>query len=100
MRNLGIILPNETPERAFALGCDMVSEELMLSSAAAVTDMLGALLGYTTRTYEKTFAIRQFSEGLAGRVYDGYNRGNRGKGVGRVNAYLGGGATRDRASEM
>ena len=55
--------------------------------------LLGALLGYTTRSYEKTFAIRQFSEGLAGRVCDGYNRGNRGKGANRVNAYLGGGAT-------
>ena len=65
----------------------------MLSSAAAVADLLGALLGYTTRSYEKTFAIRQFSEGLAGRVCDGYNRGNRGKGANRVNAYLGGGAT-------
>ena len=75
MRNLGITLPNETPERAFALGCDMIAEELMLSSAAAVADLLGALLGYTTRSY------------------DGYNRGNRGKGANRVNAYLGGGAT-------
>lgn len=65
----------------------------MLSSAAAVADLLGALLGYTTRSYEKTFAIRQFSEGLAGRVCDGYNRGNRGKGANRVNAYLGSGAT-------
>ena len=71
----------------------MIAEELMLSSAAAVADLLGALLGYTTRSYEKTFAIRQFSEGLAGRVCDGYNRGNRGKGANRVNAYLGSGAT-------
>ena len=54
MRNLGITLPNESPEEAFSLGCDMIVDAAGLSCSQAVLDMLYALLGYATKGYEKT----------------------------------------------
>ena len=87
--SLGITLPNESPEEAFSLGCDMIVDAAGLSCSQAVLDMLYALLGYATKGYEKTFAVRQFSGELAGRVCDTYSRGKGGMGPNRVNAYMG-----------
>lgn len=82
MQSIGISLPNETPEKSFALGSEMISENLAIRCSESLILLLNGMIGYTYKDYRNTFALRQFSYNLI--------HGNRdfASGVKRINSYM------------
>lgn len=82
MQFIGITLPNETPEKSFALGSEMISENLAIRCSEALILLLNGLIGYSYKEYRQTYAVRQFSDNLIH-----MNRDFR-SGVNKINGYI------------
>lgn len=82
MQLIGISLPNETPEKSFALGSEMISESLAIRCSESLILLLNGMIGYAYKDYRYTFALRQFSYNLI--------HGNRdfAAGVKRINDHI------------
>ena len=75
---LGITLPNETPEKSFSIGSEMISESLAIRCSEALIQLLTGCIGYSYKEYKFTYALRQFSDYLR----------NANRSINQVNSYI------------
>ena len=75
---LGITLPNETPEKSFSIGSEMISESLAIRCSEALIQLLTGCIGYSYKEYKFTCALRQFSDYLR----------NANRSINQVNSYI------------
>ena len=79
---LNITFPNETPEKSFAMGSEMISDNQAILCSEALINFLNGIIGFNFKEYEHTFAIRQFTENLI------HENRSFSRGVNRINGYI------------
>ena len=79
---LGIVFPNETPEKSFSMGSEMISDNLAIQCSEALILVIKGMIGYKYMDYRQTLAMYNFSEDLVHA-----NRAISQK-VGRINGYI------------